>query len=103
MKRWLCILLLGVSLLTSVTAYADKEEEEDKTEESGGDTSDWGSYIKKDNNGEAMDSPAGDSGIPSSFDDCSYYDCYIPYKLVPRDIGGWCTGVTNTSFDYGPM
>lgn len=103
MKRWLCILLLGVSLLTSVTAYADKKEEEDKTEESGGDTSDWGNYIKNDNNGEAMDSPAGDSGIPSSFDDCSYYDCYIPYKLVPRDIGGWCTGVTNTSYDYGPM
>lgn len=56
-----------------------------------------------DNTGEAMSNPVGDSKLPSSFNDCKYYDCYIPYKLVPNDIGGWCTQVTNTSYSYGPM
>lgn len=104
MKKWICIVLLGVSVLafSGTTVFAD-EDEDTKEEDSNKGGSDWGSYVQGDNNGEAKDEPIGDSKIPSSFNDCEYYDCYIPYKLVPNDIGGWCTGVTNTKYDYGPM
>lgn len=42
-----------------------------------------------------------DSGLPSSFKDVSYYDCQIPYKLLPNDIGGWATAVTGNSNYHG--
>lgn len=43
-----------------------------------------------------------DSKLPSSFRKVKYYDCQIPYKLVPNDIGGWATKVTGNA-NYGPM
>lgn len=123
--RKVLILLTLVSICSSSLAYAeperpevrrptegtgemdklpDKDKDKDKNdkEEEDKDSSKKDKYTI-DNTGEAMDEPVGDSKLPTSFNDCKYYDSYIPYKLVPNDIGGWCIGVTNTSRPYGPM
>lgn len=55
------------------------------------------------NDGTAKDNPFEDSGLPTSFNDCQYYDCAIPYKLVPNDIGGWCTDVVGGPSAYKAM
>lgn len=50
--------------------------------------------VTMDNDGNEMAVPYGDSKLPSSFVDCDYYDCYVPYNLTPGDIGGYANGVT---------
>lgn len=74
--RVVLVLLSFLFLIPSKTVYAS-------------------SYTLK-NNGEKQSAEEiyTDSGLPSSFKDVSYYDCQIPYKLVPNDIGGWATKVT---------
>ena len=43
-----------------------------------------------DNDGYAMESPWGKcESIPPSFDNCEYYDCYLPYNMEINDIGGY--------------
>lgn len=94
MKKVVIGLLMGIFVFCT-PVYADEVDQSNVSE--------WETHIRQNNTGESMDNPVGDSGVPASFTDCEYYDCYIPYKLVPNDIGGWCTSVTNTSYDYGPM
>ena len=43
-----------------------------------------------------------DSGLPSSFKKVKYYDCQVPYKLRPKDIGGWAIKVEGNA-NYHPM
>lgn len=49
--------------------------------------------VTLDNNGNAMDNPYGDCKATSSFTNAQYYDCYVPYNVTIRDIGGWSNGV----------
>lgn len=49
--------------------------------------------VKIDNNGNAKDTPYGDSKLPNSYIGADYYDCYVPYNLTPNDIGGWANAV----------
>ena len=61
------------------------------------------SAITLDNDGKEMSNPYGDCKAPSSFKDAKYYDCYVPYNVPIRDIGGWSTGVlayTNDGYNY---
>lgn len=112
-------MLMFCIMLISNVAYADEPQTRDvkppqtDTGGTGGGSSEDKEEDKKDddkketytidNTGDATDKPVGDSKLPTSFNDCKYYDSYVPYKLVPNDIGGWCTGVTNTAYNYGPM
>lgn len=49
--------------------------------------------VNYDNDGNATDNPYGDSKLPTSIEGADYYDCYIPYNVKIRDIGGWANGV----------
>lgn len=49
------------------------------------------------NEGVALQNPYGDSKLPSSYDGADYYDCYIPYSLTCREVGGYATGWSNAS------
>lgn len=48
--------------------------------------------VTLDNDGSEKENPYGDTGIAKSFQDAEYYDCYIPYGLTCKDIGGYATG-----------
>ena len=50
--------------------------------------------VSIDNDGNAMDTPYGDSGLANSYSGLDYYDCYLPYNLKISDIGGYANGVT---------
>lgn len=59
--------------------------------------------VTLDNDGNAKDTPYGDSNLPNSFSSCDYYDCYVPYNLTPGDIGGYANGViayTYSTYNY---
>lgn len=47
-----------------------------------------------DNDGLERSNPYGDSKLESSYEGTSYVDCYIPYKLTPKDIGGYALSAT---------
>jgi len=49
--------------------------------------------VVMDNDGLAKSTPYGDSGMPTSYKDLDYYDCYLPYKVTIREIGGYADGV----------
>ena len=51
------------------------------------------SAVTYDNDGNASTNPYGDSKVPTSIEGADYYDCYIPYNVKIRDIGGWANGV----------
>lgn len=52
-----------------------------------------------DNDGTTKQTPYGDSKLPNSFESCDYYDCYLPYKSTPRELGGYSTGVIDYVYD----
>ena len=59
--------------------------------------------VNYDNDGNATDNPYGDSKLPTSIEGADYYDCYIPYNVKIRDIGGWANGVlayTTSSYNW---
>lgn len=37
--------------------------------------------------------------IPATYKDVEYYDCYVPYQLTPKEIGGYC--ITSSEPDFG--
>lgn len=55
------------------------------------------------NDGKPIDSPYGDSGLPSSFDTGEYYDCAVPYATTIEEIGGYANGVICDPHGYGAM
>lgn len=82
-KKLLCSFIMFISVATLVapmTAHAEG--------------------YKLDNDGTAYDEPIGDSGLPPSFSDAKYYDCYIPYQLTPGDIGGYANKVIAYAASY---
>lgn len=81
MKRVIFV-LIALMLLISIPCGVSAKK---KTSSSSG-------KVSYDNDGMEMKNPYGDSGIPSSFADLDYYDCYVPYNLTPRLIGGWSQG-----------
>ena len=55
------------------------------------------------NDGSATDVPYGDYGLKNSYGDVNYYDCYIPYSLSIKDVGGWARSYYNcykTAYRY---
>lgn len=70
----LSLLVIGINLFSCVNTYA----------------------VTIDNDGKARDTPYGDSKLPTSYVDTDYYDCYMPYALTPKDIGGYANGYTFT-------
>lgn len=76
----LVMFLSVASLVTPITAHAE-------------------GYML-DNDGTAYDEPIGNSGLPPSFSDAKYYDCYIPYQLTPKDIGGYANRVIAYAKEY---
>lgn len=59
--------------------------------------------IEGGNNGEVLaDEPYGDSGLPSSYEDCKYYDVWIPYNKTVEDVGGIADDVKTieSTYDY---
>lgn len=57
------------------------------------------SAVTLDNNGEEKDNPYGDSGLDKSFSEAEYYDCYLPYGVTLKDIGGYATGAIWAAYD----
>lgn len=69
--------------------YADTKENKSNKKVSG--------KYTIDNDGKAMKNPYGDSKLPNSYKNLEYYDCYVPYELTPREIGGWADSSSNAS------
>lgn len=65
--------------------------------------------IKTLNNGKPLSNPYGKvTAIPSSFTGLEYYDCYIPYSLTNKQLGGYKTTETvdptpGQQATYNPM
>ena len=83
MIRRFILVLMALMLLISIPCGVEAKKK--KAPSSGG-------SVTYDNDGLEMKDPYGDSNIPSSFADLDYYDCYVPYNLTPRLIGGWSQG-----------
>lgn len=47
--------------------------------------------VTLDNDGSEKENPYGDTGLAKSFE-AEYYDCYMPYGLTLKEIGGYATG-----------
>lgn len=45
-------------------------------------------YVLK-NDGNPIELPYGDSGLPPSYENADYYDVFIPYNLTIQNIGGY--------------
>ena len=63
-------------------------------------TSVYADVVTIPNDGTATDVPYGDSHLASSYSDADYYDCYIPYTLEVKDVGGWACGYYNAMSAY---
>lgn len=55
--------------------------------------------ITLDNDGSEKENPYGDTGIPKSFSNAEYYDCYIPYNVTCKEIGGYATGAIWSAYE----
>lgn len=57
------------------------------------------SAVTLDNNGDEKENPYGDSGLDKSFSEAEYYDCYMPYGVTLKEIGGYATGAIWAAYD----
>lgn len=83
-------MVLSLISLTGHSVYADTNKKKSSSNKM------TGKYTI-DNDGKAMKNPYGDSKLPNSYKNLEYYDCYVPYELTPREIGGWADSSSNAT------
>lgn len=111
MKKILVLILITVIVGGSLDVYADDKKTTETTTETSTEAT---TETKKSsglngNDGEVVKGTIfGDSGIASSYENCKYYDIWIPYKKTVADVGGLADDVDTavdtyryTAFTYG--